>query len=174
MVINISETFLGIGEEFFAGILEDETTKKPVVAAPVVTVTSAPIVADKPAVVAVEPVKEEVVPVEVIEEFTATEPYINDEKVAEVITEAVPEKVVESDAVNEVVPPTANDVPVVEPMLVGEVVPSVPAVVADSPVAAIVPAVTSAPVKATSEEEDGLIEGIVNTLILDDGDDGEI
>lgn len=153
--------------------MEDETTKKPVVAAAVAAVTAAPIVADKPAAVVVpEPVKEEI-PVEVVpEEFTPTEPYVNDEKVAEVVTEA-PEKVVESDAVNEVVPAASNDVPVVEPVLTGEVVPSVPAVVADSPVAAVVPAVTSAPVKATSEEEDGLIEGIVNTLILDDGEDGK-
>lgn len=103
----------------------------------------------------------------------------NAEKVAETVADletaaSVPEKV-------EVIPETLNEVmPVVEAEILEtaaseNVVAEIPVVVAqtatapESPVAAVV----ATPVKATSEEEEGLIEGIVNTL-LDDDTDGKL
>ena len=157
----------GFGAEFFADILEDDTTKKPVVPAIIAAVTSAPIVADKPVVIAAPVKTPEEIPVEVILD-EVTEISVNDEKIAEPVTEIIPEKV-ESDAVNEIVPTVANEIPVVETALAVE--PSVVTPLADKP--AVVLPVTSAPVKATSEEEDSLIDGIVGTF-LDDADDGKI
>lgn len=158
----------GFGAEFFADILEDDTTKKPVVPALVAAaVTSAPIVADKPAVIAAPLKTPEEIPVEVILD-EVTEISVNDEKIAEPVTEILPEKV-ESDAVNEIVPVVANEIPVVETVLAVE--PTVVKPLADKP--AVITSVTSAPVKATSEEEDSLIDGIVGTF-LDDADDGKL
>lgn len=144
---------------------DDDTTKKPVVPAVVAeVVTSAPVVAEKPAVVVPEPVKtEEVseVPVEANEIVAPVEAQ-NDEKVAEVVTEVMPEKVEAVEAVNEVAPVVESDT-VVAPV-VAEVASQAPVVLADAPAAT--------PVKATSEEE-GLLEGIINTLAFDDADDGK-
>lgn len=148
--------------------MEDDTTKKPVVPALVAAaVTSAPIVADKPAVIAAPLKTPEEIPVEVILD-EVTEISVNDEKIAEPVTEILPEKV-ESDAVNEIVPVVANEIPVVETVLAVE--PTVVKPLADKP--AVITSVTSAPVKATSEEEDSLIDGIVGTF-LDDADDGKL
>lgn len=155
-------------------ILEDDTTKKPATVAPAVAavVTSSPFVAEKPVVIA-EPVKEtaitpaetianEIIPVEV---STIADLAQNDEKLAEPIEAEtmmpMPEKV---DAVAEPVK-AESDAPVtVVETLANEVVSQAP--LADAPVAT--------PTKATSEEE-GLLEGIINTLTFDDAedDDGE-
>lgn len=145
--------------------MEDDTTKKPVVpVVPVVPTTSAPIADEVLSVV--EPVKEEVVETVVADETPATDiPVVNDEKVAEPTTaDVMTAEKVESDAVNEIVPVEA-----VAEALTGESV--TPEVVADA--VPSVPVVTAAPVKATSEEEESLIDGIVNTLVFDDADDGK-
>jgi hypothetical protein len=168
------------GEDFLAGFFEDDTTKKPVVAQAVAAAVPAPvvpaaIVPQTPAVVIVpEPAK---VPAEIINEVDAddvTEAILpaeipsaenTGEKLVETVTDmeaaasmpekvevTVPEKI---ESVSEVVAPVAST-----DVLTNEV-----------PAASEVPAVV-APVKETSEEE-GLLEGLVNTLILDDGDDGK-
>ncbi len=139
--------------------MEDETTKKPTVAA---AVTSAPVVADVVENV-VEPVKEEVAVL--AEETPITDNVVvNEDEVLEVITEAGTAVKGESDSVNEVVP-TENDTPV-EP-LTGEKVEEASAVETSA-------SASADPVKATSDEEEGLIEGIVDTLILDDTEDGKL
>jgi hypothetical protein len=164
MFVKSSETLFGLGEELLSEFLEDDTTKKPVAAPVVPVVTAAPIAADIPAVV--EPVKEEVVEAVIADEVPVTEVTVNDEKVAEPTTDVVTAEKVESDSVNEVVP-----VETVVETLTSELVPEV---AADT--ASVVPVVTSAPVapvKATSEEEESLIDGIVNTLVFDDTDDGK-
>lgn len=102
----------------------------------------------------------------VAEEIPVTDISVNDEKVAEPTTDVMTDEKVESDSVNEVVPVE----PVVE-TLANEVVPEVAADA--TPVVAAVTSVPAAPVKATSEEEESLIDGIVNTLVFDDTDDGK-
>lgn len=154
-------TFAAIGEEFLAGFFEDDTTKKPVVAAvaPLAAVAAAPAVPAKqptPAEILTNEVIPEaplsVIPVEVVSE--------NGEKLVEPVAdiiEAVPEKV-------EVMTTLNDPIPVVE----GEVLETASSEVIAPVVAAVASPETpaAAPVKADSEEE-GLIEGIVNTFIGD-------
>jgi hypothetical protein len=145
--------------------LEDDTTKKPVVptVAPII-VTVAPIVAaDKPVSIIVpvvqEPVKAEEVEIAVeANEIVAPIEAQNDEKVAEIVTEMMPDKMEVIEIVNDIVPAVESETIVA---VVPEVVAS-QAPLADSPV--------TTPTKATSEEE-GLLEGIINTLAFDDADD---
>lgn len=162
-----------------AGFFDDETTKKPVVAAPVVVqqaVPDIPFVAPivPPAKFPAEVLINEVAPLAVAENAIADS---TGEKLAEQVPDletaaTVPEKV-ESvpESVNEIIPVVEGEI--LEPAASEIVASELPAIVTqaasvpESPVAAIV---SSAPVKQTSEEEEGLIEGIVNTLILDDGD----
>jgi hypothetical protein len=172
--------FGGFGEDFFADILEDDTTKKPTVA-PVPSVvgssvvTSAPIIADKPAVI--EPVKapviipveatvNDVVPVEANEIVAPIENVVqSDEKIAEPAIEAetmmplVPEK---NESTNEIVSPIESDSTAPVETVATEVISQAP--ISDTP--------AIAPTKATSEEE-GLLEGIINTLTFDDAEDDD-
>jgi hypothetical protein len=152
--------------------LEDDTaTKKPAVPAVVAeVVTSAPIVADKPlASIVPEPVKEEVVlsesPVVENNEIIPVE-VVNDEKVAEAITE------VEITPTSSPVVETANEVSAVVESDSPATPEAVLSVVSQTPLADQAASV-STPTKATSEEE-GLLEGIINTLTFDDeGEDGK-
>lgn len=162
-----------------AGFFEDDTTKKPTVAAIVpAVVTSAPVVT--PAKIPVEVLTNEVEPVLANEVPLIVVPVETGEKVAETVTDletaaTMPEKVeVMPETVNEVLPIAEGEI--LEPAASEIVAAEVPAVLAqtatvpESPVAAV----AATPVKATSEEEEGLIEGIVNTLILDDDADGKL
>lgn len=88
----------------------------------------------------------------------------------EEVTEAIVADVVgEETHMNDVVPAVENEV--LEQAASKPVVAEV--AVVDTPVAAPVAAAATAPAKDTSEEED-LIEGIVNTLIEDDGDGSSV
>lgn len=161
-----------------AGFFEDDTTKKPVVAAVVpAVVTSAPVVI--PAKIPVEVLTNEVEPALANEIPLPVVPVETGEKVAETVTDletaaTMPEKVgVMPETVNEVVPIVEGEI--LEPAASEIVVAEVPTVVTQTVTAPESPAaVASTPVKATSEEEEGLIEGIVNTLILDDDADGKL
>lgn len=176
-----SDTFAALGEELFAGFFDDETTKKPVVAAvvPAVVVPAAPVAAVAPAK-APEILSNEIIPVVVSEVPVAVIPVETvapgGEKLAEQVSDletaaTMPEKVdVLPGTVNEVLP--VVDGVILEPAASEIAVSEVPAVVASAATApeATVAAVAASPVKQASEEEEGLIEGIVNTLILDDGE----
>lgn len=143
-----------------AGFFEDDTTKKPVVAAvaPLAIATAAPVVPAKEPTTAeiltneiVPETPLNVVPVEIVSE--------NGEKLAEPVAdliEAVPEKI-------EVMTTLNDPIPVVE----GEVFETAASEVVAPVVASVAVPETPAPVKANSEEEEGLIEGIVNTFIGD-------
>lgn len=178
-----ADTFGAIGEEFLAGFFEDETTKKPVVAAVAAVapvVTQAPVVV--PAKVPTEVLTNEIVPAVAGDATLAVVPVeavATGEKVAETATDletaaTMPEKVeVMPETVNEVLPVVEGEI--LEPAASEIVVAEAPAVVTQAVTVAETPvaAVAATPVKATSEEEEGLIEGIVNTLISDDDADGE-
>lgn len=165
-----SDTFAAFGEELFAGFFDDDvTTKKPVIAAVVPLLTeSAPVVA--PAKIP-EVISNEIIPVAPLS-VVPVEPTValTGEKVAEQVTDletaaTVPVKVeVMPETVNEILPVVEGEI--LEPAASEIVVSEIP--VAVTP-AAVVAAIAAAPVKQSSEEEEGLIEGIVNTLI----DDGE-
>lgn len=177
-----------LGEGIFSGFFEDDTTKKPVPAPAVVpaVVAETPVTVAVPAVPAKVP--EEVLTNEVIPVVVMTEAPLEvvpvevvaptDEKVAEQAPEAaaVPEKI-EALAVtaNEVIPVVEAEI--LEPAASEIVVAEVPVAVTPAVVAiqeTVAPAAVTAPVKATSAEEEGLIEGIVNTFIEDDGTEGEL
>lgn len=132
-----------------------------------VVATAAPVIPPAPVKVAEEVLTNEIVPTDIPVEVVTS----SGEKVAaEVVEVATPEKVeVVSEIANDVVPEgealetAASEIIVAQaPIVAATPVATVP----ESPVAAV----AAAPVKATSEEEEGLIEGIVNTLILEDGD----
>lgn len=159
-----------------AGFFDDDTTRKPIVAAPVVVQQAVPVVAPiaPPAKVPTEVLTNEVVPLAIAENAIADS---TGEKLAEPVPDletaaSVPEKV-ESvpESVNEIIPVVEEEI--LEPVASEIVVSELPAIVTQAasvpesplPVAAVA---SPAPVKQTSEEEEGLIEGIVNTLI-DDG-----
>lgn len=93
---------------------------------------------------------------------TTLVPTVAPGRLEEVTEPSVAEVVGEQTHMNDVVPAIENEVI--------EQAASEPVVAVEAPVVAPVVAVANAPVvKDTSEEED-LIEGIVNTLIEDDGD----
>ena len=156
----LDDGFAAIGEELLAGFFDDETTKKPVVPAVVApTPAKAPEVSTNeivPAPLSVVPIENSVAP--------------TDEKIAE----QVPDLEVAADpaAVNEV-----NQVglaaaeEILQPAASEIIVSEIPAVIAQTPVS---PAETVAPVADDLSEEDdgpeGLIEGLVNTFTLEDGD----
>lgn len=172
--------FGGFGGDFFSDILEDDTTKKPTLAPIIPTivssvVTSAPIIADKPAVIEpvkapviipVETVVNDIVSVEVNEIVAPNENVVqSDEKIVEPVVEAgtmmplVPEK---NESTNEIVSPIESDSVATVEGLASEVITQ--ASIPDVPVVG--------PTKATSEEE-GLLEGIINTLTFDDAEDDD-
>lgn len=122
----------------------------------------------------VEVLSNEIVPVEIVTAAPVEEVVVSDEKIAEPIADletaaTMPEK-------TEVMPETMNEVlPVVEGEILEPAASEI--VVAEAPVVSVtqaapvaVAAVAATTVKQTSEEEEGLIEGIVNTLIDDDAD----
>lgn len=93
------------------------------------------------------------------------------EKLAEPVTDF--EAAAAAPASNEVMPvvPVVAD-EILEPAASGLVVSEVPAVVAETPVSPVA-AVAAAPIQQSSEEDDGpegLIEGLVNTFTLEDGE----
>jgi len=172
-----------------AGFFEDDTTKKPVIP---VAPAAVPVVVQaiqEPAVIIPEPVKAPIADAVVPEVSEAAlnvvaieTPVETGEKIAEPIVEVVevaeiaPEKLdaeiaaIEA-AENEILAPAASEIALTNEIPAAAVVAAQPeAVVATAP-ESVVAAV--APVKQTSEEEEGLIEGIVNTLILDDGEEEE-
>lgn len=172
-----------LGEGIFSGFFEDEPVKKPVVA-PVVpaVVAEAPVAAvvpvapakapETPVKVPEEVLTNEIIPVVVVTEAAAAAAPIvaTDEKVAEPVeVVAMPaniETVAQAVAANEVIPIVEGEI--LEPAASEIVVSEVPAAVTqvatilESTVAA---ASATAPVKATSAEEEGLIEGLVSTFI---------
>lgn len=129
-------------------------------------IVSAPVV---PVVVPKEPVVTPVVqPTEVVVvSKNESSPMITTVAPARDVTEIPVMSAVEEVQANEIVPVESE---ILEPAASEVVVAEVPTpVVADAPVSTVA---AVAPAKETSEEDD-LIEGIVNTLIEDDGE-GEI
>lgn len=94
-----------------------------------------------------------------------------DEKIAEQVVD--PE--VTANEISPVVPAVAEES--LEPAASEIVSSSVPAIAAQTPVTPVTPAVVADAVQQSSEEDDGpegLIEGLVNTFTLEDGEDGEL
>lgn len=190
-----------LGEGIFSGFFEDDTTKKPVPAAAIVLApatvlaqAAVPVVAPVAPVVAPvvpgkapeEPLSNEIIPVVVVTEAPAPLAVIpvevevvapTDEKVAEQTPELeviAPtaekiEAVAMAETANEIIPVVEGEI--LEPAASEIIVAELP--VTQAAVASETPVVATTPIKATSAEEEGLIEGIVNTLI-DDGTDGEL
>lgn len=158
-----------------AGFFDDEpSTKKPVpaVVAPVIPEVAVAAV-EAPAKLPAEVLTNEVEPVIANEAPLSVVPVevaATDEKIAEQVAES--EAAVVPETVNEVLPVVEGEIlePAASEIVVSEVPVAITATVPESPVAAVV----SAPVKQTSEEEEGLIEGIVNTLIEDDDTEGKM
>lgn len=169
-----ADTFAAFGEELFAGFFDDDvTTKKPIIAAPALV----PVVPEAaPAIIPAkvpEVISNEVIPVAPLSVVPA-EPVVvlTGEKVAEQVADleiasTVPVKV-------ELIPEALNEV--VEVVEEGGLEPAASEIVVSEVPVGVTQAATigaspvAAPVKQSSEEEEGLIEGIVNTLI-DDGED---
>jgi hypothetical protein len=179
-----AETLFTLGEGIFSGFFEDEPPKKPVPAPAATPVVVPEVPAPAPAVVPVapaknpeEPLSNEVIPVVVVTEAAAATSVV-DEKVAEPVEAvAMPEKVeAVAEAANEVIPVVEGEI--MEQAASEVVVSEVPAAVTPAVVATVpestVAAVAATPVKATSAEEEGLIEGLVSTFIGDEAaDDGK-
>lgn len=179
-----SDTFAALGEELLAGFFEDDTPKKPAVVTPAAVVPAVvqAVVAETPVVAPAVPAKAPVaVLTNEVEPTTVNEAPLSVVPVETIVPtgEKLAEQVADPES-NTMVAETANEIiPVVEGEVLetaaSEIVASeVPVAVTqtvsvpESPIAAV----ASTPVKQTSEEEEGLIEGIVNTLISDDDTDG--
>lgn len=163
-ILDDGDTFAALGEELLAGFFDDETTKKPVVA----PVAVQAIVPEVPAVVALPtaPAKApEVLTSEVVPTVTsplAVVPVETGEKLAQEAL-AVP-----AELTNEIVPVVEGEIlEETASNIIASEIPAIAAVVTPAALVAepTVAAVVAAPVKQTSEEEEGLIEGIVNTFI---------
>lgn len=168
-IILISDDgFAALGEEILAGFFDDETTKKPIVPAAIT-----PVISELPAAVvpakAPEVLTNEIVPAVVASEVpVAVVPIENavvptDEKIAEqVIDIAVAPAVNEANVVaaEEILEPSASEI----------VISEVPAVVS-TPLSPVSP-VQELAADASDEDDgpEGLIEGLVNTFTIEDGD----
>jgi hypothetical protein len=184
-----------LGEGIFSGFFEDDTPKKPVPSPAVVpaVIPEAPVVVPAPVVPVVVPAKVEVLSNELIPVIVMTEAPMavvpieavapTDEKVAEQTEElevaaTMPEKVETVKPVEYIfeIIPNGSEGEALEQAASEIVAAEIPVAVTQTAAvetpATPVAAIATTPVKATSAEEEGLIEGIVNTLI-DDGTDGK-